>query len=144
VAYDDTNIFAGILRGEIPAVRVYEDDQTLAMLDIMPQSVGHTLILPKSPAEDLFDLDSDSAASVICTTQLVARAIRTAFEPEGMLLQQFNGVAAGQTVFHFHMHIVPRYEDQPLRGHSRNIVDSAVLERHAEKIRQSLNRMTEN
>jgi len=138
VAYDDTNIFAGILRGEIPAVRVYEDDQTLAMLDIMPQSVGHTLILPKSSAEDLFDLDPDSAASVIRTTQLVARAIRAAFKPEGMLLQQFNGAVAGQTVFHFHMHIVPRYEDQPLRGHSRDMVDSMVLEKHAVKIRSVL------
>ncbi len=138
MAYDDTNIFAGILRGEIPAVRVYEDDRTLAMLDIMPQSVGHTLVLPKSAAENIFDIDPDSAASVIRTTRLVACAIRSAFQPEGMLLQQFNGAVAGQTVFHFHMHIVPRYENQPLRGHSHNAVDSELLEQHAEKIRSAL------
>ena len=144
MAYDNTNIFAGILRGEIPAIRVYEDDQTFAMLDIMPQSIGHTLILPKSPAENIFDIDPDSAASVIRTTRLVARAIRAAFEPEGMLLQQFNGAAAGQTVFHFHMHIVPRYEDQPLRGHNRDMVNSAVLEQHAEQIRKALKMTTQN
>ncbi len=139
MAYDDTNIFAKILRGEIPAYRVYEDDRTFAMLDIMPQSDGHTLVLPKSPAENLFDLDPDSATAVILSTQRVARAIQAAFSPDGMLLQQFNGTAAGQTVFHFHMHIVPRYENQPLRGHSRNMADSELLERHADKIRQALN-----
>jgi histidine triad (HIT) family protein len=138
MAYDPNNIFAKILRGEIPAYRVYEDAQTIAFLDVMPQSDGHTLVLPKAPAENLFDLDPDMAAAVIRTTQKVARAVRSAMNADGITLMQFNGPVAGQTVFHFHMHIVPRYADQPLRSHGRKMADAAVLEEHARRIRAAL------
>lgn len=138
MAYDPNNIFAKILRGEIPAYRVYEDAQTIAFLDVMPQSDGHTLVLPKSPAENLFDLEPDIAAAVIHTVQKVARGVHSAMKADGITLMQFNGPVAGQTVFHFHMHIVPRYEDQPLRSHGRKMADGSVLEEHARRIRAAL------
>jgi histidine triad (HIT) family protein len=138
MAYDTDNIFARIIRGEVPAHRVYEDDETLAFLDLMPQSDGHTLVLPKSAAENLFDLDARSAAAVILTTQKVALAVREAFRPAGIMLMQFNGADAGQSVFHFHMHIVPRYAGQPLRTHGRATAGKALLEEHAARIRAAL------
>jgi histidine triad (HIT) family protein len=138
MTYDPNNIFAKILRGEIPAYRVCEDAQTLAFLDVMPQSDGHTLVLPKAPAENLFDLEPDMAAAVIRTVQKVAHAVRSAMNADGITLMQFNGPVAGQTVFHFHMHIVPRYEDQPLRSHGRKMAEPAVLEEHARRIRAAL------
>jgi len=143
MAYDESNIFAKILRGELPSFRVYEDDQTLGILDVMPQSDGHTLILPKAPAENIFDLDPAMAAAMIRTTQTVARALRDAFHPDGMLLKQFNGEAAGQTVFHIHMHIIPVYAGQAMRRHSHGMADTAVLERHAEQIRTALSPVPE-
>lgn len=138
MAYDDNNIFARILRGEVPAYKVHEDAATLAFMDVMPQSDGHTLVIPKSPAENLFDLDPTALAPLMKTTQRVARAIRLAFKPDGMTLMQFNGAAAGQTVFHVHMHIVPRYAGQELRSHSRQMADSALLAEHARRIREAL------
>lgn len=138
MAYDPNNIFAKILRGEIPAYRVYEDAQTVAFLDVMPQSDGHTLVLPKAPAENLFDLQQDMAAAVIQTVQKVARGVRSAMDADGITLMQFNGPVAGQTVFHFHMHIVPRYDGQSLRSHGRKMADAAVLEEHARRIRAAL------
>ncbi len=118
MAYDSNNIFAKILREEIPACRVYEDDATLAFMDVMPQSPGHTLVIPKKPAENLFDLDIAAGTAVLSTAKLVARAVKEAFRADGIMLNQFNGTAAGQTVFHFHIHIVPRYEGVPLRAHT--------------------------
>jgi histidine triad (HIT) family protein len=138
MTYDPNNIFARIIRGEIPAHRVYEDADTLAFLDLMPQSDGHTLVLPKAAAENLFDLDARMAGAVILTTQKVARAVRTAFRPAGIILMQFNGADAGQSVFHFHMHIVPRYAGQPLRTHGRATAEKALLEEHAARIRAAL------
>jgi histidine triad (HIT) family protein len=138
MAYDNDNIFAKILRGEIPAHTVYEDEQSLAFLDVMPQSPGHTLVIPKVPAENLFDLDMNSAAAVIATTQKVARAVREAMQADGIMLNQFNGPAAGQTVFHFHIHIVPRFEAVSLRRHSGEMADSDILAAHAAKIRAAL------
>lgn len=138
MAYDDNNIFARILRGEVPAYKVHEDAATLAFMDVMPQSDGHTLVIPKSPAENLFDLDATALAPLMKTTQRVARAIQLAFKPDGLTLMQFNGAAAGQTVFHVHMHIVPRYAGQELRSHSRQMADSAVLAEHARRIREAL------
>lgn len=140
MAYDSNNIFAKILRGEIPAFGVYENDTTLAFMDVMPQSPGHTLVIPKSPAENLFDLDIDAAREVLRTTQIVARAVQDVFKADGIMLNQFNGPAAGQTVFHFHMHIVPRYENVPLRPHTGDMEDSEVLQGQAEKIRAALAR----
>ena len=138
MAYDNDNIFAKILRDEIPAYKVYEDDQTLAFLDVMPQSPGHTLVIPKTPAESLFDLDPDAGAAVLRTAQKVGAAVRDAFGADGITLNQFNGPAAGQTVFHFHIHIVPRFDDVPLKRHSGNMEDPEVLAVHAEKIRAAL------
>jgi histidine triad (HIT) family protein len=138
MAYDPDNIFAKILRGEIPAARVYEDDRTLAIMDVMPQSDGHALVLPKAPAENLFDLEPDMAAAVIRSGQKIARAVKTAFNADGIMLMQFNGPVAGQTVFHFHLHVVPRYADQPLRSHGRKMADPVVLEEHAQRVRAEL------
>lgn len=138
MAYDPNNIFAKILRGEIPAYRVYEDARTLAFLDVMPQSDGHTLVLPKAPAENLFELEPEMAAAVIHTVQKVARGVRAAMRADGITLMQFNGPVAGQTVFHFHMHIVPRYADRELRSHGRKMAEASLLEEHARLIRQAL------
>lgn len=138
MAYDPTNIFARILRGEVPAYRVYEDAHTLAIMDAMPQSDGHTLILPKAPAENLFDLDPAMAAAVIHTAQRLAPAIKRAFNADGITLMQFNGAVAGQTVFHFHLHIVPRYADRSLRSHQREMADKTLLEEHAQRVRTAL------
>jgi len=138
MAYDDSNIFAKILRGEIPACKVYEDEHTLAFMDVMPQSPGHTLVIPKTPAENLFDLDLAAGTAVLQTTQKVATAVRDAFTADGIMLNQFNGPAAGQTVFHFHMHIVPRYDGVPLRRHTGDMENADVLEEQAAKIRALL------
>ena len=138
MAYDPNNIFAKILRGEIAAYRVHEDERTLAFMDVMPQSDGHTLVLPKAPAENLFDLDPEMASAVIRSAQRIAGAVKRAFNADGIMLMQFNGPAAGQTVFHFHLHIVPRYADRPLRTHGRSMAAPAVLEDHARRIRSQL------
>ena len=138
MAYDDDNIFAKILRGEADAYRVYEDDNALAFLDLMPQSDGHTLVLPKAPAENLFDLEPSMAGALFQSTQIVAHAVRAAFKPDGIIVTQFNGSAAGQSVFHIHMHIIPRYTGTDLRRHGRGMADTATLEDHAERIRAAL------
>jgi len=141
MAYDETNIFAKILRGEASAFSVYESDDCLAFLDVMPQSNGHTLVLPKTAAENLFDLEESMAASLINTVQHVARGVRTAFDPDGIKLMQFNGAPAGQTVFHIHMHIVPVYSGQALATHARGMAAPEILEAHAEKIRNALDKI---
>jgi len=138
MGYDNDNIFAKILRGEMPAFSVYESSECLAFMDVMPQSDGHTLVLPKSPAENLFDLDEKAAATLINAVQHVARGVRAAFEPDGIRIMQFNGVAAGQSVFHIHMHIVPVYAGQPMAAHARGMAPAEILEAHAEKIRGAL------
>lgn len=138
MAYDPNNIFAKILRGEVPSQRVYEDDATIAILDVMPQSDGHTLVIPKAPAENLFELDAASLEAVIRTGQRMALAVRRAFHPDGVTLMQFNGAEAGQTVFHFHLHVVPRYAGQPLRAHGRGFADPAVLAVQAAQLRTAL------
>ena len=138
MAYDDSNIFAKILRGEADAYRVYENDNALAFLDLMPQSDGHTLVLPKAPAENLFDLEPSIAGTLFQSTQIVAQAVQAAFKPDGIIVTQFNGSAAGQSVFHIHMHIIPRYAGTDLRRHGRGMADTAILEDHAERIRAAL------
>lgn len=138
MAYDDSNIFARILRGEIPCHRVFEDEHTLAFMDIMPQAEGHTLVLPKVAAEDIFSLPPESLAAVIQTTQRVARAVRKAFAPPGVMIAQLNGAAAGQTVFHLHFHVIPRHAGHDLEMHAREMADPAVLAAQAERIRASL------
>ena len=139
MAYDPNNIFARIIRGEAQAHRVYEDDATLAFLDLMPQSDGHTLILPKAPAENLFDLDARAAGAVILTTQKIARAVQAAFKPDGIVVMQFNGSEAGQTVFHFHMHVVPRYPGDAIRfAPMLKSYEGQSMADHGERIRRNI------
>ncbi len=138
MAYDPGNIFAKILRGEIPAHKVYEDEYAIAILDVMPQADGHTLIIPKAQAENLFDLAPEMAEAVMRVGQRVAMAARQAFQPDGITLLQFNGAEAGQTVFHFHLHVIPRYAGQPLRTHGRGFADPEVLAGHAARLRAAL------
>lgn len=137
MAYDPNNIFARILRGDMPACRVHEDEDTLTIMDAMPQADGHVLVLPKSPAEDIFGLDATMAAAVIRVGQQAARAVKNAFQADGVTLMQFNGAAAGQTVFHYHLHVIPRHEGVALRSHARQMADMAVLEGQAARIRSA-------
>lgn len=139
-AYDDNNIFARILRGEIPSHKVYETDTVLAFLDVMPQSDGHTLVVPKkAKARNLLDADPETLADLIKTVQHVAVGVQKAFGAEGLLIQQFNEAVAGQTVFHLHFHIVPRKEGATLRGHGAAMEKPEILAANAEKLRQVLN-----
>jgi histidine triad (HIT) family protein len=138
MAYDRNNVFARILRGEIPSHKVLEDEFTLAFMDAMPQADGHTLVVPKVEAENLFDVPAPALAATILTTQRVARAVKTAFDVPGILIAQLNGAAAGQSVFHIHFHVLPRREGIDLRLHARSMADSAVLAAHAARIRAAL------
>ena len=138
MSYDTNNIFAKILRGEIPCHKVHEDEHTLAFMDVMPQADGHTLVIPKSPSRNLLDADPAALGSLMASVQKVANAVRKAFGAEGILIQQFNEPAAGQTVFHLHFHILPRNAGVSLRPHTGKMADHALLARHAEMIRQSL------
>ena len=107
--YDSNNIFAKILSGEIPAVKVYEDDRTLAFMDVMPQADGHTLVISKENAENIFDLSPAGAAALMATTQKVAKAVKKGLNTPGIMIAQLNGTPAGQSVFHVHFHIIPQY-----------------------------------
>ena len=138
MAYDPSNVFARILRGEISAHKVHEDEHTLAFMDVMPQSEGHTLVIPKSAAENIFELDPQSLAATILVTQRVARAVKRAFDAPGVMIAQLNGAGAGQTVFHIHFHVIPRYEGIDLRFHARGMADPQVLATHAARIRAAL------
>lgn len=138
MSYDTNNIFAKILRGEIPCHKVYEDDHTLAFMDVMPQADGHTLVIPKMPSRNLLDADPKALGALMASVQKVANAARQAFGAEGVLIQQFNEPAAGQTVFHLHFHVLPRHEDVPLRPHTVKMADQGVLAGHAAKIRAAL------
>jgi len=126
MAYDPTNIFARILRGEIPCHKVYEDDLTLAFMDIMPQ------------AEGICDLPPEALAPTILTAQRIARAVKKAFDPPGIMIAQLNGAAAGQSVFHLHFHVVPRYDGPDLRMHAGEMADPELLADHAARIRAQL------
>ena len=134
--YDDGNIFARILRGEIPAARVFEDDHVLAFMDAFPQARGHTLVIPKhSTARNLLDEAPDRLSSLILGVQRVARAVRVALNPDGLVITQFNGAVAGQTVFHLHVHIIPRWENVALGRHAEGgMADPAELKALAEQI----------
>ena len=137
MAYDDQNIFARILRGELPAIKIYEDDQVLAFMDIMPQAEGHTLVIPKTPAVTLLDLPADAAAYTIQIVQKIARAIESALDVKGIVLMQLSGEAAGQTVPHVHFHLIPSSIHQ-LGRHAAQIGDQAKIQSLAEKIKAAL------
>src|SRR5262249_46223282 len=121
MAYDPNNVFAKILRGEIPSVKVYEDERTLAFMDVMPQAEGHTLVVPKENAENIFDLSPDGAVALAKTTQKIARAVKKGFGAPGVMLAQLNGAAAGQSVFHVHFHVIPRSGGIDLKLHAREM-----------------------
>ena len=137
-AYDPQNIFAKILRGEIPAHVVHEDAGTLAFMDVMPQAEGHTLVIPKAPCRGLLDADPAALAALMASVQTVARAVRTAFSADGLTLFQFNEAAGGQTVFHLHVHVIPRREGVALKRHEGGMAEDAVLAGHAARIRAAL------
>lgn len=135
--YDPDNIFAKILRGEMPSVKVYEDDVVLAFMDVFPQAEGHTLVIPKQvQARNLLDMPTEALGAYVERVQHVARAVEKALQPDGVVVTQFNGAPAGQTVFHLHFHIIPRWQGQRLAGHaSGEMADIAYLEEIANKIR---------
>ena len=138
MSYDSDNIFAKILRGEAPAFKVYETDQALAFMDVMPQADGHTLVVPKTAATNIFDVSPEALSATIITTQRVARAVQKAFSPPGVMIAQLNGRGAGQSVFHIHFHVLPRYEGVDFHFHARDMADPQVLAGHAARIRKAL------
>lgn len=138
MSYDPNNIFAKILRGEAPAIRVYEDAQTLAFMDIMPEAEGHVLVVPKEAAETLLDLSEGSARAAIVTTRRVAIAVRQALGASAVRVAQFSGADAGQTVPHCHFHIVPHVPGAVRSSHATRMANPADLEVIAEKIRAAL------
>ena len=138
MAYDSNNIFAKILRGEIPSVKIFEDDNTLAFMDVMPQAEGHVLVIPKEPAESILDLSAHGAAAMIATAQRVAKAVKKSLNAPGIMLAMLNGAPAGQSVFHVHFHIIPRSAGVDLGLHARGMVDPKTLEPIAARIRAAL------
>jgi histidine triad (HIT) family protein len=138
MGYDSNNVFAKILRGELPAHKVYEDDETLAIMDIMPRTEGHSLVLPKAPARNLFDATPEQLAACMRTAQKLAKAAIKAFNAGGVTLQQFNESAGGQVVFHLHFHVLPRWQGVNLRPPGGPMEKPEVLAANAEKIRQAL------
>ncbi|PYE88178.1 HIT family protein [Phyllobacterium leguminum] len=137
-AYDDNNIFARILRGEIPSARVYEDDHVLVFMDVMPQGEGHTLVLPKAPSRNLLDAAPETLGPLIAAVQKIAIAAKKAFAADGVTVIQFNEPVAGQSVFHLHFHVIPRFEGVALKPHSGKMEEPDVLARNAEKIKAAL------
>ena len=138
MAYDDDNIFARILRGEAPAHKVYEDEHTVAFMDVMPQADGHTLVLPKTAAENIYELDPAAFDPLMRTVQKVARAVHQAFQADGIRISQLNGPAAGQSVFHLHVHIIPCTEGKPRTPHATTMADNDVLAEHATRLKAAL------
>jgi histidine triad (HIT) family protein len=136
--YDQQNPFARILRNELPSFRVYEDEHTVAFMDIMPQAEGHVLVLPKEPAAELFELSEDAAAAAIRTTHKVATAVKAVLNPPGMMIAQLNGAASGQTVPHVHFHVIPRHDGIPLKIHAAERADVEELRVLAERIKAQL------
>ena len=136
--YDTSNVFAKILRGELPCHKLYEDADTLAFMDIMPRGDDHCLVIPKKPSRNILDVDADSLAAVARTTQKLARAVVRAFSADGVTVQQFNEPAGGQVVFHLHVHVIPRFEGVSLRPHSGQMEKPEILTANAEMIKAAL------
>ena len=137
-SYDPNNIFAKILRGELPCHKVYEDDHALAFLDIMPRAPGHTLVVPKAPARTIIDVAADDLTAVMKVTQKIARAAMTVFAADGITIQQFNEPAGGQVVFHLHVHIIPRKNGVALKPPLSFKEEPAVLSDHAARLADAL------
>ena len=133
--YDEANIFAKLIRGEIPSAKIYEDAEVLAFMDAFPQARGHCLVVSKtSRARNLLEVEPDILCTVMQTVQRVARAVRSALQPDGIVITQFNGAPAGQTVFHLHVHILPRWEGQTLARHAGAMADPGELRELAGQI----------
>jgi histidine triad (HIT) family protein len=137
-SYDPNNIFAKIIRGELPCHKVYEDDKVLAFLDIMPRAPGHTLVLPKAPARNILDIAPDDLVAVALTAQKIARAAVKAFDADGVTVQQFNEGAGGQVVFHLHLHIIPRKAGVPMKPPASEKEKPELLAEHAKKLKAAL------
>lgn len=133
--YESDNIFTKIIAGDIPCHKIYEDEETLAFMDVMPQSDGHCLVIPKKGSRNLLDAEPMTLGNLIIVTKMIARAAKTAFNADGIMVQQFNEAPAGQSVFHLHFHIVPRYEGVPLTAHSGQMADNELLATQCEKIK---------
>ena len=138
MAYDPNNIFEKILAGEIPCHRIYEDEHTLAFMDVMPKVDGHCLVIPKVGSRGLLDARLETLSNLMATVQKVARAAKVAFKSDGLQIRQYNEHAAGQTVFHLHFHVLPMNEGQPLRPHAGKMADHGLLARHAEMVRSAM------
>lgn len=138
MAYDTNNVFAKILRGEIPSHKVFENDDVIAFMDVMPQGPGHTLVVPKAASRNLLDADPATLAKLLPVVQKIAVAVKEAFAADGVSVFQYNEAAGGQSVFHLHIHVVPRHEGVPLGRHSDTMEDQAVLAANAEKVRRAL------
>lgn len=136
--YDDGNIFAKILRGELPSQTLYEDEAAIAIMDVMPESKGHCLVIPKTPSRNLLDATDETLAKVMPVVAKLARAVEKAFDADGVRIAQFNETPAGQTVFHLHFHVVPIYDGVLLKRHAGGMLDQAVLSEQADRIRAAL------
>ncbi len=134
-SYDPNNVFAKILRGELPAHKIYEDEHVLAMMDIMPRGDGHTLVIPKTAARNILDIDAESLATLAKAVQKVARCVKSAMKADGVTIQQFNESAGGQVVFHIHFHVIPRFDGVALRPHTQTMAPGDQLKAQAEIIR---------
>jgi histidine triad (HIT) family protein len=136
MTYDPNNIFAKIIRGEIPCHKIYEDKHTLAFMDVMPQVDGHCLVVPKVGSRNLLDADPVVVAQVMATVQKVSRAAMRAFNADGLQVRQYNEEAGGQTVFHLHFHVLPMKDGEVLKPHTGKMADHGVLGKHANEIRK--------
>ena len=136
--YDRDNVFAKILRAEFPCHKVHEDDGTIVIMDIMPRGDGHALVIPKAPSRNILDIQAKDLSALYATVQRVAKAAMSAFDADGVTIQQFNEPAGGQVVFHSHVHVLPRKEGVALRPHTGERADDAVLAQQAERLRRAL------
>ena len=136
--YDDQNIFAKILRGEIPSHKVYEDEHNIGIMDVMPRGKGHVLVLPKGPSRNILDIGAHDLEHLILAVQQVARAVKKAFDADGVTIANYGEAAGGQSVFHTHFHIIPRFDGEPLKPRAGKMEDAEVLSDQAFKIRAVL------
>jgi histidine triad (HIT) family protein len=137
-AYDQGNVFARILRGELPSHKIYEDEHTIAIMDIMPRADGHALVLPKMAARNILDVSPEVLAHVAKTAQKIAKAAMKVFKSDGITIQQFNEDAGGQVVFHLHMHVIPRISGEKMRAHTGEMAQNGLLQTQAKLYREAL------
>ncbi len=136
--YDENNIFAKILRGEMPCHKVYEDDDTFVFMDIMPRGDGHCLVIPKKPARNILDADDEMLGQVYATVRKISKAAMKAFGADGLTIQQFNEQAGGQIVYHLHVHVIPRFDGVRMRPHTGEMEDNEILATNAKKLIEAL------